>query len=133
MCWRLFFRNKDDNSPIHIHPYRQSSGRPAPVGSDFESKRMENVFSSCEKEFVSKESKVKAAKFRGNVTFLEKLGIKELISYPDITILMHDKSKQSAVINTSKYESKMKTILQDKSQYVEAELDASQHLDRWRS
>ena len=27
--WSLFFRNKDNSSPIH--PYRKSSGRPAPV------------------------------------------------------------------------------------------------------
>ena len=31
------------------------------------------------------------------------------------------------VINTSKYASKIETILQDKSQYVEVELDPSQH------
>ena len=40
---------------------------------------------------------------------------------------MQDKSKQLVVINTSKYDSKMETILQDKSQYVEVELDPSQH------
>ena len=39
---------------------------------------------------------------------------------------MQDKSKQLAVINTSEYDSKMETILQDKSQYVEVELDPSQ-------
>ena len=50
--WRLFFRNKDNSSPIH--PYRKSSGRPAPVGSGFESKLMENVFLSCEKEFLAR-------------------------------------------------------------------------------
>ena len=88
---------------------------------------MENVLLSCEKEFLSKEFKVRAAKFKGNVTFLEKLGIKELISNPDITILIQDKSKQLVVINTSEYDSKMETILQDKSQYVEVELDPSQH------
>ena len=88
---------------------------------------MENVFLSCEKEFLSNEFKVRAAKFKGNVTFLEKLGIKELISNPDITILMQDKSKQLVVINTSEYNSKMATILQDKSQHVEVELDPSQH------
>ena len=87
---------------------------------------MENVFLSCEKEFLSNEFKVRAAKFKGNVTFLEKLGIKELISNPDITILMQDKLKQ--LVNTSKYDSKVETILQDKSQYVEVELDPSQHL-----
>ena len=65
--WRLSFRNKDNSSPIH--PYRKSSGRPAPVGSGFESKLMENVFLSCEKEFLSKEFKVRAAKFKDNVTF----------------------------------------------------------------
>ena len=64
---------------------------------------------------------------RLKVTFLEKLGIKELIANPDITILMQDKSKQLAVINTSEYDSKMETVLQDKSQYVEVELDPSQH------
>ena len=101
--WRLFFRNKDSSSLIR--PYRKSSGRPAAVGSDFESELMENVFLSCEKEFFSKEFKVRAAKFKGNVTFLEKLGIKELISNPDITILMQDKSKQLVVINTSEYDS----------------------------
>ena len=88
---------------------------------------MENVILSCEKELLNKEFKVRAAKFKGNVTFLGKLGIKELISNPDITILMQDKSKQLVVINTSKYESKMGTILQDKSLYVEVELDALQH------
>ena len=88
---------------------------------------MENVFLSCEKEFLSKEFKVRAAKFKGNVTFLEKLGIKELISNPDITILMQDKSKQSVVINTNKYDSKMEIILQAKSQYLEVELDSSRH------
>ena len=55
---------------------------------------MENVFLSCEKEFLSKEFKVRAAKFKGNLTFLEKLGIKELFSNPDTTILIQDKSKQ---------------------------------------
>ena len=116
------FSNKNSSSPIH--PYRKSSGRPAPVGPDFESKLMENVFLSCEKEFLSKEFKVRAAKFKGNVTSLEKLGIKELTSNPDITILMQDKSKQLVVINMSEYDdSKMETILQDKSQYVEVELD----------
>ena len=54
---------------------------------------MENVFISCEKEFLSKEFNVRAAKFKRNVTFLKKLGIKELISNPDITILMQDKSE----------------------------------------
>ena len=85
------------------------------------------MFLSCKKEFLSNEFKVKAAKFKGNVTFLEKLGIKKLISNPDITILMQDKSKQLLVINTSEYDSKMETISQDKSQYVEVELDPSQH------
>ena len=78
--WRLFSRNKDNSSPIH--PYRKSSGWPAPVGSGFESKLMENVFLSCEKEFLSKEFKARAAKFKGNVTFLEKLGIKSLFLIP---------------------------------------------------
>ena len=49
------------------------------------------------------------------------------ISYPDNTILMQDKSKQLVVINTAEYDSKMETILQDKSQYVEVELDPSHH------
>ena len=40
---------------------------------------------------------------------------------------MQDKSKQLVVINTGKYDSKMETILQDKSQYVEVELDPSWH------
>ena len=31
------------------------------------------------------------------------------------------------MINTSEYDSKMETILQDKSQYFEVELDPSQH------
>ena len=93
--WRLFFLNKDNSSPIH--PYRKSSGQPAPVGSGFESKLMENVFSSCEKEFLSKEFKVTAAKFKSNVTFLEKLGTKGLISNPDVTIFMQDNSKQLVV------------------------------------
>ena len=53
------------------------------------------------KSFLSKDFKVRAAKFKGNVTSLEKSGIKELISNPDITILIQDKSKQLAVINTS--------------------------------
>ena len=70
---------------------------------------MENVFLSCEKEFLNKEFKARAVKFKGNVKFLEKLGIKELISNPDITILMQDKSKQLVVINTSEYDSKMET------------------------
>ena len=88
---------------------------------------MENVFLSCEQEFLSKEFKVRAAKFKGNVTFSEKLGIKELTSNLDITILIQDKSKQLVVINTSEYDSKMETTLQDKSQNVEVELDPSQH------
>ena len=88
---------------------------------------MENVLLSCEKECLSKEFKVRAANIKGNVTFLEKLGIKELISNPDITILMQDKSKPLVVINTSEYDSKMQTILQDISQYVEVELDPLQH------
>ena len=87
---------------------------------------MENVFLSCEKEFLSKEFKVKATKFKGNVTSLEKLSIKELISNPDIAILMQDKSEQLAVINMSNYDSKMESTLQDKSQYVEVELDPLQ-------
>ena len=87
---------------------------------------MKNVFLYCEKEFLSKEFKVKAAKFTGNVTSLEKLDIKELISNPDITILMQDKSKQLVVINTREYDSKMETILQDKSKYDEVELDPLQ-------
>ena len=120
----MVFHNKNSSSPIH--PYRKSSGRPAPVGPDFESKLMENVFLSCEKEFLSKEFKIRAAKFKGNVKSLEKLGVKGLISNPDITILMQDKSKQLVVISTSEYDSKMETILQDKSQYFEAELDPSQ-------
>ena len=37
---------------------------------------METVFVSCEKEFLSKKFKVRAAKFKGNVTSLKKLGIK---------------------------------------------------------
>ena len=86
-----FFRDKDSSSPIHL--YRKSSSRPAPVGPDFESKLMENVLLSCEEEFLSKEFKVRTAKFKGNVISLEKLGIKELISNRDITILMQDKSK----------------------------------------
>ena len=76
------------------------------MGPDFESKLMENAFLSCEKEFLSKEFKIR--------------------SNPDITILMQDKSKQLVVISTSEYDSKMETILQDKSQYFEAELDPSQ-------
>ena len=50
------------------------------------------------------------------------MGIKELISNPDITILMQDKSKQLIVINTNEYDSERETILQDKSLYVEVEL-----------
>ena len=38
-----------------------------------------------------------------------------------------DKSEQLVVINTIEYDSKMETILQGKSQYVEVELDPSQH------
>ena len=87
---------------------------------------MKNVSLSREKEFLSKEFKVSAAKFKGNITSLEKSGIKELISNPGITILLQDKSKQLVVINTSEYGSKMETILQDKSQYVEEELGPSQ-------
>ena len=52
---------------------------------------MENVFLSSEKEFLSKEFKVRAAKFKGNITFLEKC-FKELISNPDIMTLMQNKS-----------------------------------------
>ena len=89
---------------------------------------MENVFLSFEKEFLSKEFEVRAAKFKGNVTSLEKLGIKQLISTPDITILMQNKSKLLVVINTSEYDSQMETILQDKPQYVEVEIDPSQYL-----
>ena len=66
---------------------------------------------------------------------LEKLVIKELISNPDITILMQDKSEQLVVINTSEYDSKMETILQDKSQYVEVELgplqDFKSEVEAW--
>ena len=87
---------------------------------------MENVFLSCEKEFLSKEFTVRAIKFKGNVTSLEKLGIKQLISSPDITILMQAKSKPLAVINTSEYDSKTETFLQDKLQYFEEELDPSE-------
>ena len=39
---------------------------------------------------------------------------------------MQDKSKQLVVINTNEYDSKKETILQDKSQYVEVELDLLQ-------
>ena len=53
--------------------------------------------------------------------------MKELISNPDITILMQDKSKQLVVINTGEYDSKMETILQDKSQYVKVELRPLQY------
>ena len=87
---------------------------------------MENVFLSCENESFGEEFKIRAAKFKGNVTSLEKLVIKELISNPDITILMQDKSKQLVIINTSGYDSKMETILEDNSQHVEVELDPSQ-------
>ena len=79
------------------------------------------------KKFLGKEFKIRAAKFKGNVTFLEKLGIKELISNPDVAMLMQDKSKQLVVIDTCEYDSKMETILQDKLQHVEVELDPSQH------
>ena len=120
----MFFSNKNSSSPIH--PYRKSSVRPLPVGPDFDCKLMANLFLSCEKEFLSEEFKVRAAKFKGNVTSLEKLGIKELISNPDMTVLMQDKSKQLVVINTNEYDSKMETILPDKSQYVEVESDLSQ-------
>ena len=93
----MFFRNKDSSSAIH--PYKKSTGRPVLVGSDFESKLMENVFLSCEKEFLSKEFEIRVTKFKGNVTFLKKL-LKELISNPNVTILM-----QVVVINTSEYDS----------------------------
>ena len=39
---------------------------------------------------------------------------------------MQGKSKQLVVINTNEYDSKMESILQDKSQYVEVALDPSQ-------
>ena len=45
--WRLFFSNKDSSLPTH--PYRKSSDQPAPVGPDFDSKLMENVFLFREK------------------------------------------------------------------------------------
>ena len=120
----MFFRNTDSSSPIY--PYRKSSGRPAPVRPDFESKVLENVFLSCEKEFLSKEFKVKAAKFKGNVMSLEKLGSKELIFNPDIYDFNAGQIKAVSCNNTSEDDSKMDTILQDKSQYVEIELDLSQ-------
>ena len=40
---------------------------------------------------------------------------------------MQDKSKQLAVINTNEYDSKMETILQDKSQHVKVQLDPLEH------
>ena len=98
----MFFPDKD--SSLSIHPYRKGSGRPAPVRPDFESKLMENVFLSCEKEFLSKKFKARTALFKGNVTSLEKLGIKELISNPNITILIQEQSNQLFVINTSEYD-----------------------------
>ena len=83
---------------ITAHLFTHIESQPAPVRSGFESKLMENVFLSCEKEFLSKEFKARAAKFKGNATFLEKFGIRELISNPDVTIIMQDKSKQLVVI-----------------------------------
>ena len=94
----MFFHNKDSSSAIHS--YKKSTGRPVLVSSDFESKPMENVFLSCEREFLSKEFEIRVTKFKANVTSLKKLGIKELISNPDAMILM-----QIVVINTSEYDS----------------------------
>ena len=50
--WRMFFRNNNSNSVIH--PYRKSTGRRAPVGSDYDSKLVKNFLFSCEKQFLSK-------------------------------------------------------------------------------
>ena len=51
-----------------------------------------------------------------------------LINYPGSNLDHYHalKKTQEVVINTSEYDSKMETILQDKSQYVEVELDPSQ-------
>ena len=38
---------------------------------------------------------------------------------------MQNKSKQSVVTNTEEYESKMESILQDRSQYCQVEIDPS--------
>ena len=44
----------------------------------------------------------------------------------NITVLIQDKSKQLVVIDTEEYEFKMESILQDRSQYCQVEIDPSQ-------
>ena len=105
--WGMFFHN--DSSTSVIYPYRRSTSRHAPVGSDHDSKLVENF---CVTSL--------------HVTSSELQGIKELISNPNITVLMQYKSKQLVVIDTEECESKMKSILQDRSQYCQVEIDLSQ-------
>ena len=116
----FFFCNDSSNSAIHL--YRRSTGRHAPVGSDYDSKVVENFLLSCEKQFLSKHFISTACKIRDNIISSERQGFKELISNPNVTVLMQDASKQLAVIDTKEYESKMESILQDRSQHCQVEI-----------
>ena len=116
----------NDNSNSVIHPYKRNPGRHAPVGSDFDSKSEEKYLFSCEKQFLSKDFISRARKVRDNITSSEHQGIKELISNPNITVLMQDKSKQLVVLYTKEYKFKMESIIQDRSQYCQVEIDSSQ-------
>ena len=117
----MFFRN--DSSNYVIHPHSRSTGRRAPVRSDYDSKLVENFSLSYEKQFLSKDFISRSHKIRDNVTSSEHQGIKEVISNPNITVLMQDIFKQLAVIDTEEYESKMEYILQDRSQYCQIEIE----------
>ena len=48
-------------------------------------------FYPVKRSFLARNLRVSAAMFKGNIRSSEKLGIKELISNPDITILIQDK------------------------------------------
>ena len=49
---------------------------------------VENFLLSCEKQFLSKDFISRARKIRDNITSSERQGIKELISNPNVTVLM---------------------------------------------
>ena len=60
--WRLFFCYEDGSS--RIHPYRKSSGRPAPVGLIFNLNLWKLCFYPVQRSFLSKEFKMRTAKFK---------------------------------------------------------------------